>query len=217
MLERNTSSNRNNQTTTSVFIAFDIIANSNTNAVKKGNWYTVYAKNYNKCEQGNKRDVSIVGRTIDHWNGNYSVYLQLPHPGLYEVEIVLDYHACRGFPSGVRPPRAQGGNTQYIGQLAYRARIKAIPKLFKLLSSHPLSKKRDSQLKINTLLADVGYFENRIYTPPKASCIPQLALPQNHSNVVILGYHYHRVIIMPSSYHHYYYQVIVQMDKSINV
>ena len=43
MVQRNTSSNSNNQTTASVFIAFDIIANSNTSAVKKGNWYTVYA------------------------------------------------------------------------------------------------------------------------------------------------------------------------------
>lgn len=172
-------------TTSSLLIAFDIVGNVSSTTIKKGNWWSVYAKLSKECEEIKKKVINVVGRVIDHWNGNYSVYLQLPYSGLYEVDIVLDYHACRGYPNGVRPPNIQGGNTQYIGMLAYREQLRAIPKLFKRSLSTRRGKGKRGQ--INSLLADVGFFENHLWHPPISSCLPPLALPHNHSNVMFLG------------------------------
>lgn len=174
--------------TTSLLIAFDIVSNISSTILKKGNWWSVYAKLSKEYEENRKKVINVVGRVIDHWNGNYSIYLQLPYSGLYEVDIVLDYHACRGYPTGIKPPNIQGGNTQYIGMLAYREKLRAIPNLFKRsLTTKRREYKRGLQHQINSLLADVGFFENRIWHPPVASCLPPLALPHNHSNVMFLG------------------------------
>jgi hypothetical protein len=174
--------------TTSLLIAFDIVGNISSTTLKKGNWWSVYAKLIKEYEENKKKVINVVGRVIDHWNGNYSIYLQLPYSGLYEVDIVLDYHACRGYPTGIKPPDIKGGNTQYIGMLAYREKLRAIPKLFKRsLTTKRREDKRGQQHQINSLLADVGFFENRIWHPPLSSCLPPLALPHNHSNVMFLG------------------------------
>lgn len=163
-------------------LSFDILGPTK---FSYGNWWSVWVYNTNDKKMSNSSsDINkasfsfeAAARVVDHWDGSYTVYLQVPlvHNSensaeseradvTYTVDVVLDSEACQGFPSSTTNLQ----HTQYKGYLAMQATITASPQaLSDNMSINSGDDVADAVDDVTLFLCDTGYYMNGKWTPGK--------------------------------------------------
>lgn len=120
--------------------------------------------------------IQVAGRVIDNWDGTYTVYIQLPAPGSYVMDIILEYIACQGYPRGI----TSVDQFDYVGSYARFG-----------LMWHPMAHLSSTppQSPVLSYLADTGYYRNEVWIASRAlrACRPLIPLPIGVNVITLAG------------------------------
>lgn len=139
-----------------LLVAFDILGPISS----FGNWWRVIIHG-----EGDLGSFQVAARIVDHWNGNYTVYFQLPSPGHYKIDILLEYIACQGYP------------------FVFSSDSKSFLYRGNFTSAEIVWKPSDTSPDLTTdeifrYLADTGYYINDIWVPANMTyaCVSQSSI-----------------------------------------
>ena len=106
--------------------------------------------------------LQTAGRVVDHWNGSYDVFIELPalENNSWELNLTHDYQAC----SGYRVNWPANRQSEFLGKLAASFILSTTPDA---ASSIPIAPPPATPSTVSPFLSSLGYWQsNRFVAPP---------------------------------------------------